>query len=470
MKPGEREATSAEEITTRHITGVRFEDLSAQAIRSTKEHIMHTLGTVLAGSAAAGSSPLMDMLLESGGRAESTVLGWGVQLPSHTAALANSTMAHAQEFDCNDDRIAYKSSTCAVPAGLAVGERVAGTTGRDMLTAVCVGIDLGIRMGLSIDPQPAHPEPGNLGAFAAAFTSAKLLKLDASGTWDALGLALCGVLSQGLAVSADSYTKRYLAGLAAHNGVMAAVLASKGFRAHQSIFSGARGFYQGLYKREGNLDVLLHELGERFEGVNVGPKGYPSCRYTHAPIDAALSIMRQQKLKPEEVEEVTVTLSPRHNFHMFGEGEALAVKRAPKTIVDAQFSVPYTLAAAVMRGNLTLDEMSEASWADAKILDLARRVMPAVDPTFEEWHSDVKPCVVEIKTRSGASHRNRVEYPKGNPRNAVSHDEIRSNFIDFTKRTQRPLPGANGERALELLENLENVSDVREIGALLSGR
>ena len=104
-----------EQIVARHIVETRFEHLSADAIRATKEHILHTTATVLAGSAAPGCAEFVGLLSDWGGKPESTVFGWGLRVPAHHAAMANSLMGHAQEFDNNDDRIAYKSSVCAIP-------------------------------------------------------------------------------------------------------------------------------------------------------------------------------------------------------------------------------------------------------------------------------------------------------------------------------------------------------------------
>ena len=467
---GKNDIESIEGVVARHIVETRFSDLPAEAVIATKEHVLHTLGTVLAGSGAPGCDALIALLQELGGKQEATVLGWDMRVPAHYAAMANSTMGHAQEFDNNDDRIAYKSSVCAVPGGLAIAERVGKTSGRDMLTAVCVGIDLGIRMGLSIQPQPAHPTAANLGPFASAASAAKLLGLDELQTWDALALALCGVATVGSSTTALSFTKRYHAGAASRNGVFAALLASKGFSARQEIFESPRGYFHGIHGREGDLSILTEELGKRFEVVNVGPKGYPSCRYTHGPVDGALAIVRAHDLQPDDVAEVRVTVGPRDNDCVFGGVEGLVVKQLPKSVVDGQFSIPFTVATAIVRRRLSLDDMTEAALKDADVLAVSQRVFPVVDRSYDDWPSDVKPCRVEIRTRNGQVHSERIEYPKGNPRNPVSHDEMRGNFLDFAGRAVRPLPKGNAERALDLIERLETVPDVREIAALLSGK
>lgn len=452
-----------------HLVRTTFEDIPEEAVQATKEHILHTLGTVLAGSGAPGCPTVVEFLQEWGGRGESTVLVYGSRLPAGHAALANSTMAHAQEFDNNDDRIAYKSSVCVIPGALAVAERLGGVDGKAFLTAVCLGIDLGIRMGLAIQPQPAHPTAPALGPFAAAAAGAKLLNLDEEGALNALGIALCGVSTTGTSTTSLSYTKRLQAGLGARNGVFAALLAAKGFPAGREIFHGERGYYLGIHKREGNLAALTEGLGERFEVVNVGPKAYPSCRYTHASIDAALALVRGHDLRPEDVAEIRVTVGPRDYQSVFGGDtpQGLAAKQRPLSVVDAQFSIPYTVATAVVRRQVFLDDFTEEGIRDSQILAIAQRVFPVVDPELERWPTDVKPARVEIRTWGGQSYAQRVDYPKGNPLNPVPREEVRANFLEFAARAARPLPEERVRRARDLIEHLDQAPDIAQVPPLL---
>jgi 2-methylcitrate dehydratase PrpD len=459
-----------EEIVARHIANVRFEHLSADAVRATKEHVLHTTATVLAGSAAPGCAEFMELLSEWGGKPESAIFGWPLRVPAQHAAMANSLMGHAQDFDNNDDRIAYKTSVCAIPSAFAVAERVGAIHGRDFITASCVGIDLGIRMGLSILPQPAHPTAFLLGPFAAAATAAKLLQLDASAIWDALGLALCGVAPAGSSTGGLSYSKRYLAGAASRNGVFAALLAARAFRARRGIFAGVGSYYRTIHGRDGDLGVLLHELGERFEVVNVGPKAYPCCRYTHGPVDAALAMTIENDLRPDDVKEIHVTVGARDYQIVFGGEDGLTAKQEPSSVVDAQFSIPYTVAAAITQRRLFLDDMTEQAIGRPAIIALAKRVFPVIDQSFDRWPADVKPCSVEIAMTNGVTCRQRVDYPKGNPRNPVSFDEMRNNFLECAARAVHPVPRERAERARELIENLETCNDVRAVTDLLSPR
>ena len=199
-----------------------FDALDDDALRATKEHILYTLGTILAGSSAPGiKQALAGARALSGASQESTVLVTGDKLPAAFAALVNATMGHSRELDINDDRIAYKSSITVIPAALAVAEKVGKVSGKDFITAVCLGVDLGIRLGLATNPKPVHARAIALGPFAAAAACGKILGLD---EW----IAQCArhrllpFHSFGNSTVAPSLTKRLGVGFASQSGVIAA--------------------------------------------------------------------------------------------------------------------------------------------------------------------------------------------------------------------------------------------------------
>lgn len=429
---------------------------------------MHTLATVMAGSSSPGASEMMALLAETGGAEESSVLGWNIRIPAAHAAMANSMMGHAQDFDNNDDRIAYKSSVCAVPAALAMAERVGKTSGRDFLTAACVGIDLGIRMGLAVRPYPSHSQSPQLGPFAAAASAAWLLGCNEDQVWDALGLALCGVSLLGVSTGGMTYSKRFMAGAASRNGVFAAQLAAKGFRARQSVIAGPGNFYQGAWNTEADTGRLLDQIGELFEVINVGPKGYPSCRYTHASIDAALAVANHKDFVLDEVEEIRVAVGRRDYDVVFGGDAGLIHKQVPRSVVDAQFSIPYTVASALVQKRVFLDDFTPEAICRPAILAVSRRVQPILREEFDAWPFDVKPCEVEVTLRDGRRLAQRVDFALGNPRNPVSHDEIRANFLACAARTQHALDMGKVKEAREMIEDLESIPDAGRIAKLLS--
>jgi 2-methylcitrate dehydratase PrpD len=371
---------------------VDFGALDDDAVRATKEHILYTLGTVLAGSSAPGAQEVLAGARAFGAGHESTVLPCGEKLPAPAAALVNASMAHNRELDINDDRIAYKSSVTAVPAALALAEKLGGVSGKDFLAVICVGVDFGIRLGLATNPKPVHAQAIALGPLAAAVTCGKILGLDETGMANALGIAYCRVSFTGNSTVSPSLTKRLGIGFAAQSGVLAALLASAGFPGAGELFQGKGGYYNFFYNREGDYDLILDQLGKRFEIVEVGPKPYPSCRYTHPAVTGVLSLLSKHSIRADNVAEVRVQIGERDMRSVGGWTEEDKKKKyRPQGIVDAQFSIPYTVAATLVQGRLSLAEFTDDKLRSEEILNLASRVKTILNPELDHWPLDVKP-------------------------------------------------------------------------------
>src|SRR5882724_7878091 len=447
-----------------------FDALNDDALRATKEHILYTLGTILAGSSAPGiKQALTGARALSGASQESTVLVIGDKLPAAFAALVNATMGHSRELDINDDRIAYKSSITVIPAALAVAERVGKVSGKDFITAVCLGVDLGIRLGLVTNPKPVHARAIALGPFAAAAACGKILALDESGMHNALGIAFCRSTVAGNSTAAPSLTKRLGVGFASQSGVIAALLAVAGFPAAGEVFQGSAGFFQTFYQQEGDYAALLDQLGSRFEIVLVGPKPFPSCRYTHCAVTACLSLLGKHSIKASDIQEVRVQIGERDMRSVGGWSEdEKKKKRRPEGVVDAQFSIPYTVAATLVSGGLSLEEFADAKLHSEEILYLAARVKTILTPEFDHGPMDVKPQVVEIVMGDGKTFSEKIVYPKGNPNNPVTSEEVVAGFRGMASYAAKPLSGAKIDEAISLAQNLEDAADVTVLTKLLT--
>ena len=307
-----------------------FDALNDDALRATKEHILYTLGTILAGSSAPGiKQALAGANALSGDARKARCSSPATSCRAAGAALVNATMGHSRELDINDDRIAYKSSVTVVPAALAVAEKVGKVSGKDFIAAVCLGVDFGIRLGLATNPKPVHARAIALGPFAAAAGCGKVLGLNEAGMHDALGIAFCRSTVAGNSTVAPSLTKRLGVGFASQSGVVAALLASAGYPAAGEVFQGAAGFFQTFYQQEGDYAPLLDQLGSRFEIVQVGPKPFPSCRYTHCAVTGCLELLRKHAIKASDIEEVRVQIGERDMRSVGGWTEDEKKKETP---------------------------------------------------------------------------------------------------------------------------------------------
>jgi 2-methylcitrate dehydratase PrpD len=453
-----------------YLTRTSYDALDDGALRATKEHILYTLGTILAGSSAPGiKQALAGARALSGESHESTVLVTGEKMPAASAALVNATMGHSRELDINDDRIAYKSTITVVPAALALAEKVSKVSGKDFITAVCLGVDLGIRLGLATHPKPVHARAIALGPFAAAAGCGKILGLNEAGMHDALGIAFCRSTVAGNSTVAPSLTKRLGVGFASQSGVVAATLAAAGYPAAGEVLQGEAGFFQTFYQQEGDYAGLLDQLGRRFEIVLVGPKPFPSCRYTHCAVTGVLDLVRKHGIKAQDIQEVHVQIGERDMRSVGGWTEDEKKKKhRPEGVVDAQFSIPYTVAATLVSGGLSLEEFTDAKICSEEILDMAARVKTILTPEFDQGPMDVKPQVVDIVMRDGKVFSQKVIYPKGNPNNPVTSEELVKAFRGMASYAAKPLGAATIDDAIALALRLEEVEDVAELAKLLT--
>ncbi len=459
---------SVEERIVRHIVSTRYEHLPADVVQATKDHLVDTIGVAIGGSSAPGCKILLDQLREWGGKEESSVLVYGGKLPGPSAALVNGTMGHARDFDDNHDTIAYKGSVAAVPAALAVAESL-NISGKDLIAAVCLGIDLGCRLGLAIRPKPTHAFGRAIGCYGAAAAAGKAMSLDEAAMHNALGLAHCEVGLGGISTVAPSLTKRLGVGIAARSGVWAAQLARRGYPASRDIFHGPTGYYTLYEEQEGDMAELVDGLGQRFEVVTLGMKPYPTCRYTHGSIDAALQIMGEHRLTARDVGAVTVRMPQRDYVTVGGGGDKTREKalRHPASVVDAQFSAFYTVATALVKGAVSLRHLSEGGLADPEVLAMADRVNTVADERLKVRDRDVQPQSVEIATRGGERYTKQVDYPKGSPQCPMSADERTSKYWDCIDHAAVPIDRHRAQTALDMIKNLEHLDKVAELATVL---
>src|SRR5258706_11015495 len=259
-------------------------------------------------------------------------------------------------------------------------------------------------------------------------------------------------------------------GFASQSGVLAALLATAGFPGAGELFQGKGGYYNFFFNQEGDYDLITDQLGQRFEIVEVGPKPYPSCRYTHPAVTGVLSLIKKHSLRCDDVSEVGVQIGERDMRSVGGWTEEDKIKKyRPEGIVDAQFSIPYTVAATLAHGRLSLDEFTDAKLRSEAILNLAGRVKTILNPELDHWPLDVKPQVLEIVTHDGQSYGERIDYPKGNPKNPVTSTELVESFRAMAGYSVKPIGPAKIDNAIDFILGLENARDVSAIAQFFIG-
>ena len=454
-----------------HLVGCRFEDIPPLTIEKQKALFVDTLGVAVGGVRASGVQAMLDVITEAGGRPEATLVGRKDKVPSFLAAMGNSFMAHALDFDDMHEDAGIHANVCVIPAALAVAEKVGGISGNALLTAVVCGVDLACRMGVSIPLLRGWHATTTFGVFGATAAACKILALDETKTASALGIAYSQAAGNRQGRLEGTLTKRIQVALAAKSGILAALLAQKGLTGPTRFIEGDWGMLN-LYvdrdqieQRKSAAYSLAKDLGQHFLGDELSIKPYPCCKATHTAIHNVLALRKGHQLKPEDVEQVTVSIS---NGAYQTVGRPFEIRTEAQ--VDAQFSVAYTVATALLTGNVGPGDFREETIRDPRRMELAKRVKVVVDPSFREPSTTVVNLASRVEIRAaGGNYVSSSGTSKGHPDHPLTGDELFSKFHECFRFGLPEL--ASTERAREIFDklmNLEKVGDARQITRLLS--
>jgi 2-methylcitrate dehydratase PrpD len=451
-----------------HFLGSKFDELASEVGGATKKSILDVLGSGLAGTDAPGCRELVSQVLDWGGRQESTIIGDGRKVPAPLAALANGTMCRAVDFDDVFEPGTVHASASVVPAALAAAELAGGCNGKEFLTAIAVGIDVLCRLAAANRVPPGISGMNatfQCAYFACAGVAGRLLGLNRTQMIHAMGLAYTQTAGNSQNLLEGTLATRLNQGLAAQGGLNAAIFAWIGFTAAKDVLEGKFGYYPVYQRDEYDRHVLLNDLGRRYEGVNVTTKLYPCCMHTHAAIDAILSIRRESDITVDQIARIVVRVNQQgFNFVCF----PVERTQRPETIPEAQFSLPYIVAVALIKGEVRLEDFTAVALRNRAVFDLASKVECEVDPEIEQQAgTKVTPAVIEVHMANGGQFRVRVNERKGSPANPVSFDEVIKKFRQCAAFSSNPLPQAAVEQLADRINQIEQLEDVSEIVKLL---
>ena len=443
-------------------SGLDYESLAPEVVDRAKYFCLDYLAVAIRGSITPSSLAMQRTVRALSPNGESVVSGTSQRAAPEYAALANGTAAHSLEMDDVSNASSMHPGVAAFPAAFACGSRER-VSGRQMVVAVTAGYDLMVRLGRTLEPQKHyargfHPT-GTCGTFGAALVASKLLGLGPGQTAWALGIAGSQAAGSMEYLAQGAWTKRMHPGWAAHSGLIAARLAGEGFIGPTTILEGRDGFLHG-YSDDVDPSGALEALGDPFHITRASIKPHACCRYNQGPIDCILDIVGQYNLEAQEVQGVTVGVLEA-GFNVVAAPEEQ--KRNPQNLVDAQFSMPYGAAVALLYGRASLEEYTEEVLGQPQVRDLMSRVRCVRDPALEASYPSQWPAWVEVETRDGRTLRSQVQYPKGDPENALSWDELKDKFRDLT----RPVISARQqEEIISSVDSLEHLGDVRELARL----
>ncbi|CAE6960549.1 MmgE/PrpD family protein [Paraburkholderia domus] len=442
-----------------YAAALRMRDLPTSTIAATKLDIFDTLSTTIAGTSSPGIGELLNLIEEWGGSEQATVLVHGRRVPAHHAAWVNASMAHANDYDDNHDVAMLHAGVTVIPAALAAAEMAGGAGGDELLVGVTAGLDVVCRLGLASTVgivESGFIYTQLLGTFGATIAAGRVMGLTPAEMVDALGIAYSQTAGNYQVMRDSALTKRMQPGFAAKAALISVQMARKGIRGTQNTFQGIDGFYRVYLRDRYSPEVITAGLGTRFEHENLSFKPYPCMRPMHVPIDTALEAREKWHLAPERIRRVEL----RFNEHTYSAGcTPVEAKKAPRTPIDAQFSIPYVVAAALVHGRVGLADFTSAAVQRREVLDLAARVDGVVDEELERgWRARVCPVIIRIETTDGQLLEHRVDRP-----HAMNQAGFARKLADCIAFSGRPTPTDMATNITSLVEGLESLPDISEL-------
>jgi len=444
--------------------GIEFSQLSPDVIQAIKINVQDTLSCGLAGSSAKAIPEVTELVQEWGGAPQADMFVFGGKYPAHHAAWANSGMCHARDFDDTHDAAMLHAGVSAVPAAIAAGQLRGGLSGAELIAAAAAGIETTCRLGLATKVEIIESGfiySALLGHFGATAAAGRALGLTEVEMLNAFGIVYTSVSGNHQVTRDASLMKRLQPGFAAKAAVVAVQLAKRGIRGAQNIFEGEDGFIRVYMNGEVDPAIVRNDLGQRYELLDLSYKPYPCCRDLHTAADATLEARAKSPRPASDIRSIKVGVTAA-GYQIGCTPEP--VRLAPKTIVEAQFSIPYAVAASWIDGNLGMAHFSDEGLQRADILELTARVEPYVDAQIErDWSRFVTPARLTIEFVDGETVETRVDYPKGHPQNPMTEAEFAAKTRDCATFAAAPLATDTADRLIAIIGRLEELTDISEL-------
>jgi len=451
-------------LFARNFANTKYENLPPEVVQATKKEILDFLGVALGGVSQPGATHVCQLVKEWGGKEESSIFGSRQKVPAPNAAQANATMAHALDFDDVHEAAVMHPGITSIPVAMAVAEAQGNLSGRELIANTALGVDMMCRLALATTPGRSPIELGwhltsVFGFMGAAATAARAMGLGEEKTVDAIGIGYHQCGGNGQCVKDGALTKRLGPGFAVRGGITAALMAKAGVTGARNCLEGEWGFYRQYMHGDYSPEILTADLGKRFEGVNVAIKPYPCCRGIHPAIDAALALAMEDGVRSEDIEEIVLSVTDSHLSLLCQPEDA---KRSPRSPVDAQFSIPWGVASAIVRGRVGLDDFTENAIRNREVLEVTQKIRVEVDNTLHK--PGPEPTRVKVITKDGKAHVKVVENPLGSLERPMSFEDCAGKFTDCAKSLDPKRVG----KIIQLVGQLERLEDIREIIGLLT--
>lgn len=442
------------------LSGLIFGDLPDAVVERAKMCLLDFLGVALRGSDTPTASDFYRFVRGFGGVPEAIVIRYGDRLPCPHAALINGFMAHGLELDDGHIVGHVHPGVTAIPAALAVGEKI-GVSGKDLITAIVSGYETVIRVGDAVTPSAIYDRgihaPGLVGAFGAAAAVGSLLKLDAAKMAHAIGNCCLSAVSPFQAFTEGAAVKDIYGGWPSFVGTFAAQMAHEGFSGPAKLFEGPKGFCRNVANVY-DVEKITKDLGTQWRILETYFKKHASCSFSHTTMDAVLDIVESHRVAVQDIQKVFI------KTHRFASD---LTEKNPPSLSAKKSSIPYCAALAIMKKRVFLDEFDLTPSEEKEVSALAQKVTVFLDPELDRVHAADearRPSVVEIVLKNGDVFSARKDAAKGWPEDPLSASELRDKFNQLVSGI---LSGTQSEVLLETVLSLERLSDISQLAEKL---
>ncbi len=444
----------------RWAAALEFKHLSKEAVYEAKRYLLDSVGCALGGYQQHDVKIALEVMRETAGRGPATVIGLGTRVDAVSAALANALMIRCMDY--ND--IYWKQDPShpsdIFPAAMACCER-AKSDGRELIVGFVLGHEFEMRLCEAAFPgiRERGWHHATLTAFVSPIVAGRALHLSWKQIQHAIGISASRHCTMG-AVTAGKLTmmKNTVDPMATQSGVLAALLAEKGYTGPEHVIDGKEGLAH-CYGPEWKLHLLTDGLGESWRITQCGMKAFPTEALTHTPISAVLDIVRGNDLKPEQVEHVRI-----HSLARAADILSDPSKYDPRSKETADHSLPYVIAAAIVERNVTPAAFEMDKIMDATIRAQLKKVEVVADPEIEKVFPALQRVRVVLRTTDGREFTKQLDYPKGDPRNPLTDAEVEAKFESLADGV---LSKAAQKKLKDAIWNLENIGSVTKLMGLM---
>lgn len=448
-----------------------YDALPEEVRASVRQRILDSIGIQVSADAEHLGDGIRDMIGSWGGAGQSGVVGSRDLYPAPSAALLNGTLAHSLDFDDTHLPSVLHPSASIVPAAFAAVQ-AAGGTGKDLVLAIAIGLEICVRTGMGgyVDGVNVFFEKGwhatsICGAIGSAALGAKVLGLDETGIGHAMAIS-CSMASGVIEANrAGGTVKRIHCGWAAHAGLTAASMAKHGVTGPPTVFEGRFGFYNAFCDGKIDREGIVGGLGTAWEVPGIFFKPYPANHYTHAGIDAAMAIRARHNPPLDRI--ATIRLGAAE-APLRTIGEPREQKIRPQSGYHAQFSGPFTVAAALAGGGglgVGFDDFTDSMAADPARLALAAKVETFVDEECNRVFPNQFPAVVQVIMDDGTTYEERRMVNRGGPGNPLSDEELRTKFL---MNALRAMPRERADALADLVFGIDAEADPGAVFRLIN--